>query len=240
MKTSKQAWEYEYANRRLMTGVKPAKSFLQWIKHVIKEDGRRGSALPLQGTRVLDLGSGEGKNALYLATLGATVDGIEIASNAVATTKERIKELSDVYGSEFGVVRVREGSIGQQYQFPDATFDLIIDITSSNSLSETERMVYLNESCRVLKSGGRMFVRALCKDGDTNAKQLLKLHPGQEHDTYLQPDWGLVERVFSEVDIKALYGTKFTILNLTKETHYTTVGTQKYKRNFWLLSLRKS
>ena len=84
-----------------------------------------------------------------------------------------------------------------------------------------------------------MFVRALCRDGDANAKKLLQLHPGTEYDTYIQPDWGLVERVFSESDIRALYGQHFTIEKLTKETHYTTLGDRKYKRIFWVLYLAK-
>jgi len=238
MKTAKQAWEQEYANRRLMTGVKPAKSFLNWVKQVIKQRNLRGSAFPLAGLQVLDLGSGEGKNALYLAELGASVTGIEIAVNAVQTTRQRIEQadLGDG-GSSVGSVRIIQGSIGAPYSLPSDTFDLIIDITSSNSLTDSQRDVYLRESARVLRPGGQMFVRALCKDGDTNAKQLLKLHPGVEPDTYLQPDWGLVERVFTEVDIRVLYRQYFTISSLTRETHYTTVGDRKYKRNFWLLSL---
>jgi len=240
MKSAKQAWEEEYARRRLMTGTKPAKAFLQWVKQVIKVRDLRGRDVPLQDLRVLDLGSGEGKNALYLAELGAIVEGIEIAANAVATARARIEQAMVGVGSVAGSVRITEGSIGQVYDFPDAAFDLIIDVTSSNSLSAPERMVYLQESARVLKSGGQMFVRALCKDGDSNAKQLLLAHAGLEPDTYLQPHWGLVERVFTEVDIRAVYQTYFVIDQLTKETHYTTVGDRKYKRNFWLLQLHKA
>ncbi len=240
MKPAKQAWEEEYARRRLMTGTKPAKAFLQWVKQVIKVRDLRGRDLPLHDLKVLDLGSGEGKNALYLAELGAIVEGIEIAANAVATARARIEQARVGVGSVAGSVRITEGSIGTVYNFPDAVFDLIIDVTSSNSLTAPERSVYLHESARVLKSGGQMFVRALCKDGDSNAKQLLLAHAGLEPDTYLQPDWGLVERVFTEADILDVYQTHFVIDKLTKETHYTTVGDRKYKRNFWLLQLHKA
>ena len=234
MKHSRQAWEAEYSTKRLMTGEKPPKSLLNWLKHVVLTKGLRGQSEKLGGMTVLDLGSGEGKNALHVALMGATVHCIELASNAVQTTIKRAKEerLSDR-------VLVTYGSIGAPYQFPNETFDLIMDVTSSNSLSESERSTYLAESARVLKSDGMMFVRALCRDGDANAKKLLQLHPGSEHDTYIQPDWGLVERVFSEADLRALYGKYFIIQKLSKETHYTTLGARKYKRNFWILHLVK-
>ena len=63
-----------------------------------------------------------------------------------------------------------KGSIGQAFPFTDNYSDIAIDSTSSNSLTEKEREIYLKETHRVLKTGGYFFVRALCKDGDSNAK----------------------------------------------------------------------
>lgn len=229
MNKAQQAWENEYATKRLMTGDKPAKSLLKWIKYLKKSQWLDH----WDGVRVLDLGSGEGKNALYLAGLGAEVDCIEIARNAVETTKQKVSAL----GALRNQIQVGQGSIGEAYPFDDDTFDMIIDVTSSNSLSEAERAMYLQESARVLRPGGQMFVRALCKDGDHNAKQLIKDHPGPEHDTYTIPTWGQTERVFSEADIRTLYGEYFDIVRLEKETHYSTFGDRKYKRNFWVMYL---
>lgn len=228
MNKAQHAWEEEYRQKRLMTGDKPAKSLLKWIKYLKKSQDIKSWG----GLRVLDLGSGEGKNALYLAGLGAEVDGIEIARNAVETTRERVREAGLV-----GMVEIHQGSIGEKYDFPDDSFDCLIDVTSSNSLSADERDIYLAESVRVLRPGGQMFVRALCKDGDHNAKKLLQDHPGGEYDTYRIPEWGQTERVFSEADIRALYGAYFDILHLEKETHYSTFNGRTYKRNFWVMYL---
>lgn len=239
MNTTQKVWEQEYDDKNLMTGTKPAKSFTGWVKHIIKQRNLRGKEHPLQGLRILDLGCGEGKNALYLAELGATVYGIEIARNAVETTRLRTQALQNTDDPLVGDVIVQQGSIGTRYDFVDNYFDAIIDVTSSNSLSEAERTVYLRESARVLQPDGQMFVRALCKDGDINAKQLLQQHPGIEFDTYQIPDWQQTERVFAESDIKNLYAEHFTIEQLTKETHYTTYVNRKYKRRFWLMYLEQ-
>jgi len=234
MEDSQQAWEEEYTKKRLMTGDKPAKSLVHFVKFLKKE--YRAKGVGIEDMRVLDLGSGEGKNAIYLAGLGIQVDCIEIARNAVATTQQKINQ-----GGLTSLVRVKQGSMGDTgaYEFPDEAFDIIIDVTSSNSLSEAEREVYLEHSARVLKQGGYMFVRALCKDGDSNAKQLLKDHPGQEKDTYVMPGWGQTERVFTEYDIRELYEQYFTILTLEKETHYTNFNNKRFRRNFWVMYLQK-
>jgi SAM-dependent methyltransferase len=227
MKKAQEAWESEYNSKKLMTGDTPAKSLLAWLKYITK------SGVRIADARILDLGSGEGKNALHLAHMGAHVEGIEIARNAIRTTEEKI-----VRAGLEKHIRIHHGSIGEAYPFCDDAFDLLIDVTSSNSLTEDGRAVYLQESARVLKPGGYGFVRALCKDGDHNAKQLLKDYPGDEQDTYIIPEWGQTERVFAREDIVNLYNQYFDILDIAKETHYSTFANRKYKRNFWILYLQ--
>ena len=84
-----------------------------------------------------------------------------------------------------------------------------------------------------------MFVRALCKDGNKNVKNLLRDNPGKEYDTYILKDIGLTERVFSREDFTKLYGTYFKILKLEKKTSYTTFNDRIYKRDYWLAYLQK-
>lgn len=222
-------WEKEYNSPRLVTGtgiepIADVERFVKWYKKKVSKD--------FSALNVLDLGSGNGKNGNYLAKFGATIEGIDIATNAVA--------LANKTATELGVhANYRQGSIGDTLPFTDGSFDLAIDATASNSLSEAERAVYLSEVGRALKSGGYFFVRALTKDGDKNAKNLLKLHPGQELDTYIMPEVSLVERVWSETDFRRYYEQYFKIIFLEKREHYTRFGTQNYKRNFLIAYLVK-
>jgi SAM-dependent methyltransferase len=221
-------WEREYQNPLLVSmGDEPQRALLDCLKHLRRKEG-----LTVNGARVLDLGSGVGKNAIHLAKLGSDVHAIEISQTAIDIAKERARnEKTDV-----DFIR---GSIGKNYPFEDASFDLILDIMSSNSLNEKERETYLRESCRVLKPGGLMIVRGLCKDGDKNAQALLKMRPGKERDTYVMPEMDLTERVFTRDDFTAAYSPYFAILDLEKKTNYARVGDRQYKRNYWLAMLKK-
>lgn len=222
------AWEKEYKKPKMITKAdEPTVAFKDFVKWLRRKEG-----VEFAGLRVLDLGSGTGKNAIYLAERDAKVLGIELSKEAVKISKDRaVRE---------GVhVEFLEGSFGEKLSFSDQSFDLVLDVTSSNSLNEKERDIYLNEVARVLKTGGYFFVRALCKDGDKNANNLLKESGGKEKDTYYMSELGLYERVFSKDDFLNMYSKDFEILKLEKDSGYTTVAGRKYKRNFWLAYMKK-
>jgi len=160
------------------------------------------------------------------------VIGIEISKTALNIAKER--------ASVLGVnIDYRIGDIGEDYEIKDGSIDVILDVTSSNSLNEKGREIYLNEMNRVLRKGGYIFVRALCKDGNKNVKNLLKQSPGREYDTYTIKEIGLTERVFSREDFMKTYGKYFKILNLEKKTSYTTFNNRIYKRDYFLAYMTK-
>lgn len=221
-------WEQEYRKTKLLKfHPEPQKDTLRFLKFL-----RRKQDVDLEGKRVLDLGSGTGRNANYMAKNGAIVTGIEISPTAVGIAKVEATQLlvSVTYYTK---------SFGETFGFPDNTFDIIIDVTSSNSLNESERDIYLSEAYRTLKPGGFLFVKALCKDGDKNAKELIKKNPGREKDTYIMKELGLTERVFTREDFTALYGKYFTILSLEKKESYSKMNSRSYKRNFLLGYLQK-
>lgn len=222
-------WEQEYRKSKLLKfHPEPQKDTLRFFKFL-----RRKHDVSIEGKRILDLGSGTGRNANYLAKEGAEVTGIEISPTAVSIAKT---EAVDLLLSPTYLIK----SFGEAFPFPDNTFDIIIDVTSSNSLNESERDIYLSEVNRTLKPGGFLFVKALCKDGDKNAKELIKKNPGKEKDTYIMKELGLTERVFTREDFTALYGKYFKTLSLEKKESYSKMNSRSYKRNFWLGYFQKS
>jgi SAM-dependent methyltransferase len=238
----KNVWEKEYQNPRLVTGSKEpqtsVKDFLRWL--------RREQNLPLENIRAIDLGCGNGKNSNYIAELdfGNNVVGIDISETALTHARFHAHELVEKEKIDATQVTYENRNIGETLPYADNSFDLALDVTSSNSLSEKERTIYMKEIHRILKPGGYFFVRALCKDGDKNAAALLASNQGGEKDTYILPELGLAERVFSRADFIATYANPdfplFEILELEKETHYTKFAGRSYKRNFWVAYLRKT
>lgn len=221
-------WENEYRNSKLVTKHdQPQSSVLKFFKYLKKKE-----KIDISLFFILDLGCGTGRNANYLAQKGAKVIGIDISPTALGIARKRAIEME-------AEVEYFHQNIGTTYNFADNSFDLILDITSSNSLNEAERQVYLQEINRCLKPGGYLFVRTLCKDGDKNAKYLLKNYPGVEYDTYKMPELNLVERVFSKEDFVKMYSPNFKILEMNKDTAYTSFKNQSYKRNFWAVYMQK-
>ncbi len=221
-------WDREYRNPKLVTkNDGPNADTLRFIKFL-----KKNQKYLIENRNILDLGCGTGRNSNYLAQNDNKVIGIEISKTALKIAEERAKNL--------GVsVDYRLGNIGDKYDILSNSVDIILDVTSSNSLDEKGRDIYLSECNRVLKSGGYMFVRALCKDGNKNVKNLLKNSPGKEDDTYIIKEIGLTERVFSRQDFIDIYGKYFKVLNLEKKTSYTTFNGRIYKRDYFLAYLQK-
>lgn len=221
-------WDREYNNPSFVTkNDEPQADTKRFLKFLKKEEKYK-----VENKNILDLGSGTGRNSNYLAEMGNKVIGIEISKSALEIAKSRARELGFV-------VDYRLGDIGEKYDIPDNSIDVILDVTSSNSLDDKGRENYLNEAHRVLKIGGYFFVRALAKDGNKNVKNLLKQSPGPEYDTYIIKEIGLTERVFSREDFIKMYSQYFKILHLEKKTNYTTFNNRIYKRDYWLAYMIK-
>jgi SAM-dependent methyltransferase len=222
-------WDREYQNPQLVTlGDEARKDVRDAIKEL-----RRKKGVDIGSLRVLDLGCGAGPNALYLAEYGAQVVGLDISPTAIGIAQSRARAA----GAQ---IDYRIADIGSPYPFADSSFDLILDVMSSNSLSERERDIYLSEMHRVLAPGGYLFYRGLCKDGDSNAKNLIKMFPGRETDTYMMPKMGLIERVFTEADFRTLYGQNFTINSLEKKSNYAHFDGKSFKRNYFIGLMQKA
>ncbi len=223
-----EVWDREYRKSKLLTKEnKPQSDVVRFVRF-LKDEG-----VNFENSKVLDLGSGTGRNSFYFAELGAKVTGLEISKTAVDLAKKNAEEAG------LSVEYVKK-NIGEEFALEDDSFDVALDVTSSNSLNEAEREIFLKESHRVLKNGGYFFTKALCKEGDVNAKHLLKNFFGKEKDTYIMPDLGVTERVWSKEDLISTYEKYFKILHMEKKTSYSRMNDRSYKRNFWIVYLKNT
>lgn len=222
-------WDREYKKSTFLTKEnKPQSDVVRFVQFLKKEQ-----KINTEGLFVIDLGCGVGRNSFYFAEMGNNVTGIEISKTALDIARKNALDA----GLDINYIKQ---SIGDELGFKDGSFDIALDITSSNSLSESERFVFLSETKRVLKDDGYFFTKALCKDGDDNAKFLLKNNPGKERDTYIMPETEIVERVWTKDDFVSEYSKYFEIISLEKKTSYTKIKDRSYKRNFWIVYMKKS
>ncbi len=102
------------------------------------------------GDQVLDVGSGAGNVALFIATTsGASVMGIDINERALATAFDSARRA----GRE-EQVRFDRADANLDLPFPEASFDAIICIDSASHFRDRRRL--LADWRRVLKPSGRL------------------------------------------------------------------------------------
>jgi SAM-dependent methyltransferase len=96
------------------------------------------------GSRVLDVACGTGNTAIPAARAGASVTGVDIASNLLAQARERAT-------AEHLDIRFEEGD-AEELSFPDHSFDIVLTMFGAMFAPRPERAAA--ELLRVCKPGG--------------------------------------------------------------------------------------
>ncbi|MFX1521548.1 MAG: class I SAM-dependent methyltransferase [Promethearchaeota archaeon] len=102
--------------------------------------------------RILDVGCGTGDNAIFLASKGFTVIGIDIAPSAIRIAKS--KAIEHNVKVDFQVLN----SLELDLHFNKNEFDDIIDSGLFHTLTNKERPVFAKKIHYVLRNGGNYFM----------------------------------------------------------------------------------
>ncbi len=102
----------------------------------------------IKGKQVLEVGSGRGGGASYIARYlqPASIIGMDLADNAVAFANKRHQAPNLEY---------KTGN-AEQIPFPDASFDVVINVESSHAYGSVEK--FFGEVQRVLRPGGHFLL----------------------------------------------------------------------------------
>jgi SAM-dependent methyltransferase len=119
------------------------------------------------GTRVLDLGCGDGTTALPAARLGAEVLGVDIAANLVAAGNERAA------AAGLANLRFQEGDASALADLPDDSFDLVVSIFGA--MFAPRPFEVAREMVRVARPGGRIVMGNWIPGDPTLVAQILKI-----------------------------------------------------------------
>ena len=117
---------------------------------------RVGAAGGLTGA-VLDAGCGTGENALYAASLGLPVLGVDVAATAVARARSKAAERG--IEAEFAVADAFElGRLGRR-------FDTVLDCGMFHTCDAAERPRYVASLASVTEPGATLYVLCFSDEG---------------------------------------------------------------------------
>jgi SAM-dependent methyltransferase len=196
-------WDREYrAGVHLAISDEPSEDLQKFCRFVERAEGRTHLN---QLSRVIDLGCGNGRNLFYMAEeYGMRGTGIDTSDQAIAQAKKKAAEKE--FSIEFEV-----RSIALPLPVPDNSQTIVLDMMTSHVLKSAEREALLQEILRVMRPAGWLFFKTFLLEEDRNAAQLLKDHPGSEPGSYIHPEIGVEEHVFTEDEITDLLSPYFTI-----------------------------
>ena len=99
---------------------------------------------------VIDVGCGTGENALYLASLGLDVTGVDAAPTAIGIAKDK--------AAERGITATLLVADALALERVGRTFDVAIDCGLFHTFSDPDRTRFERSVHRVLREGGRYYM----------------------------------------------------------------------------------
>jgi len=145
-------------------------SALGRITDSVEQDLILDLAGPVTGTRVLDVGCGDGVLALAFARRGAQVSGIDASPAMIAAARSRAERHAEHMNFEVGEA--------EALPFEDKTFDVVVSITVLCFVEDAK--IAVQEMKRVLKPGGRLVIGELGRYSIWAAVRRLKGWLGSE------------------------------------------------------------
>jgi SAM-dependent methyltransferase len=162
---------------------------------------------------VLDLGCGDGTTAVPLASLGADILGVDIATNLVEAGNRR--------AAAMGLQRLKfqEGDACNLQGIADRSFDLVISLFGA--MFAPKPFDVAKEMVRVTKPGGRIVMGNWIPNDPTFVSQLLKISSAfapPPPEGFISPmAWGLDSHV---IDRFARAGVPAEKISMVKDTYY--------------------
>ncbi len=148
-----------------------------------------------EGSHLLDLGCGFGRNSNWLASKGVIVDAININEEELNKAKERAAE----QGVKVNYVKADAGNL----PFQDASFDVLLDAGCTHMCDKETQEKAIKEAVRLLKPGGYIQFFGFSKE-----------HPAYKRNPNSSQFRGLE-------DIKKQYGEFFEIVGEPKTKRWT-------------------
>lgn len=205
-------WDREYTNpEHLKLSIVESGDLVKFTRWLGRQDDTNTLA-----DSVFDVGCGNGRNLIYLATqFGMRGIGVDISSAAIAQARRASVDMPIVY---------HVGTAGEPLQAENDSQSLALDMMTSHFLDKAGRLRLRDEIHRILIPGGFLFMKTFLKDEDTHTARLLREHPGTELGSYIHPVMGVAEYVYSEDELVTFLSEKFIVRKIYRSHRHSTKG----------------
>ncbi|WP_096155396.1 class I SAM-dependent methyltransferase [Bacillus sp. FJAT-45066] len=168
--------------------------------------------------RVLEIGCGPGRNAVYMAKRGCDVDAIDIADNAIEWAKER--------ASEEGMKINFQCSSLFNFEYEPNTYDFIYDCGLLHHLAPHRRITYLEIIKKALKKNGHFGLVCFNEKGALNTS-----------DWDIYKDGSLKRGIgYSQERLREIFSKDFNIIDF-RNMKKINQPSEKFGENFLWVSL---
>ncbi|OGC47499.1 hypothetical protein A2713_00205 [candidate division WWE3 bacterium RIFCSPHIGHO2_01_FULL_35_17] len=217
----KALWQKEYEEREDIPS-----SRTMFPSRALKEFWESTEIADLNMESALDIGSGLGRNSIYMAQNGfSSVVGVEIVDSAIKRAQMSVEKL----GLQDKITFINE-SVGNKLPFQDQSFDLIVDMMVMHLLNPEERANYFAEIQRLLKPGGFFVFYTIAAESKA-AKALFESNPGPEENSYIIPQSKMIERAFTDEELVAAFD-RLKIIRLDHKIEFTPAFGDVYEREY--------
>lgn len=206
MDKHREFWNREYqTSEHLALSSEPAEDLQKFVRFL---ERRTKHEILNSRSKVLDLGCGNGRNLIYLAeSFGMRGTGYDISDVAIHEAKHASQDLPIQY-------EVR--SIVEPLPQQDESINVVLDMMTSHFLRKAEREALRNEIVRVLRTTAWFFFKSFLAEEDLNVKRLLRDHPADEEGSYIHPELGVYEHVWTEDELHQFFSPNFEIHKIHK------------------------
>lgn len=214
----KHLWDVEYSTRKALPSTNtfhPSSSLRRFIQNhpeVLKSNA-------------LDLGCGNGRNAMYLIDNGfQKVLGIDISTEGIDIAKKAQQENKPKYSS----ITYVADDVSTALEGVKESFDLIIDMTVLHSLTKDSREKTVEHIKRLLNKDGYYLIFTLMANSPA-VVDLMSKNPGPEENSYRFnfDDDVITEKAFTKEELIEM----FEPFKLVEYEEYQTV-TRAYKGEY--------
>ncbi len=168
------------------------------------------------GTRVLDLGCGDGTTAVPAAQLGAEVLGVDIAANLVAAGSARAEALG------LSNLRFQEGDATDLKDLEDESFDLVLSVFGA--MFAPKPLDVAAEMVRVTKPGGRIVMGNWIPNDPTLVAQILRIssaYAPPPPEGFVSPmTWGVEDEVIARFGAAGIPAERISFARSTYTFEY--------------------